>query len=250
MGVETPARWAPDPSGRHRHRFWNGTTWTDFVADQGSPFLDPGSESVPVRAAAPVPAPATAHSSVPASAPAPSFGLGARPGPPPVRRKPPVVAPRTAPEGAPAATKAEPAAEPRPSRGPNRLPSHRERRNGRRRAAVGGGLAIAGLVAVVLAAGRDHENPGPASPGTPTTRPAATSPVARPSGVTRAASAGKEPLVAGAAATARLHRKVGRDARLANCAAVRKAGLGPYLKIRDGEYAWYPDPDEDGIACE
>jgi hypothetical protein len=28
------------------------------------------------------------------------------------------------------------------------------------------------------------------------------------------------------------------------------AGLGPYLAGLNVEYAWYPDPDADGWACE
>ena len=30
-----PADWYPDPSGKHEHRYWDGTVWTD----QGSPLL-------------------------------------------------------------------------------------------------------------------------------------------------------------------------------------------------------------------
>jgi len=27
--------WHPDPMGLHEHRWWDGTTWTQFVADDG-----------------------------------------------------------------------------------------------------------------------------------------------------------------------------------------------------------------------
>jgi len=30
-----PAAWHPDPTGRHRHRYWDGARWTDWVADGG-----------------------------------------------------------------------------------------------------------------------------------------------------------------------------------------------------------------------
>jgi hypothetical protein len=35
------AGWQPDPTGRHSHRYWDGTRWTDHVADAGVPALDP-----------------------------------------------------------------------------------------------------------------------------------------------------------------------------------------------------------------
>jgi Excalibur calcium-binding domain len=39
------------------------------------------------------------------------------------------------------------------------------------------------------------------------------------------------------------------DPRFTTCAAVRAAGLGPYRLGRDAEYAWYADPDGDGVVC-
>jgi hypothetical protein len=35
-----PAGWEPDPSGRHEYRYWDGTSWTDDVADQGVTSVD------------------------------------------------------------------------------------------------------------------------------------------------------------------------------------------------------------------
>jgi hypothetical protein len=29
------ADWYPDPDGRHEFRYWNGSAWTEHVADQG-----------------------------------------------------------------------------------------------------------------------------------------------------------------------------------------------------------------------
>ena len=37
----TPAAWHPDPTGRHQHRYWNGTGWTDHVSDNGITGTDP-----------------------------------------------------------------------------------------------------------------------------------------------------------------------------------------------------------------
>lgn len=36
-----PPGWHPDPAGRHDHRWWDGTTWTDHVSDAGTPGTDP-----------------------------------------------------------------------------------------------------------------------------------------------------------------------------------------------------------------
>jgi uncharacterized protein YxjI len=37
----TPANWYPDPQGRHQHRYWDGTAWTDHVSDNGVTSTDP-----------------------------------------------------------------------------------------------------------------------------------------------------------------------------------------------------------------
>jgi hypothetical protein len=39
----TPAQWAPDPFGRHEHRWWDGTAWTEHVANRGERSTDPPS---------------------------------------------------------------------------------------------------------------------------------------------------------------------------------------------------------------
>ena len=33
--TEHPPGWHPDPRGRHEHRYWDGSKWTDHVADRG-----------------------------------------------------------------------------------------------------------------------------------------------------------------------------------------------------------------------
>ena len=36
-----PAGWFPDPVGGHDHRYWDGTRWTEHVADAGVSAVDP-----------------------------------------------------------------------------------------------------------------------------------------------------------------------------------------------------------------
>jgi hypothetical protein len=36
-----PPMWAPDPSGRHQLRYWDGTGWTEYVSDSGRQSRDP-----------------------------------------------------------------------------------------------------------------------------------------------------------------------------------------------------------------
>lgn len=36
-----PAQWAPDPYGRHQHRWWDGERWTAYVGDNGMTTTDP-----------------------------------------------------------------------------------------------------------------------------------------------------------------------------------------------------------------
>jgi hypothetical protein len=33
--------WLIDPSGRHEHRYWSGSAWTEHVTDGGVPGTDP-----------------------------------------------------------------------------------------------------------------------------------------------------------------------------------------------------------------
>lgn len=39
--VPVPAQWAPDPSGRHELRWWDGRGWSEHVADGGNRGIDP-----------------------------------------------------------------------------------------------------------------------------------------------------------------------------------------------------------------
>ena len=45
--MSMPADWYPDPSGRHEHRYWDGTQWTDHVASHGRQGTDPDKSSLP-----------------------------------------------------------------------------------------------------------------------------------------------------------------------------------------------------------
>ena len=38
---DNPARWAPDPLGRHQYRYWDGSQWTEHVSDDGRVGTDP-----------------------------------------------------------------------------------------------------------------------------------------------------------------------------------------------------------------
>lgn len=52
-----PAGWERDPSGRHEYRYWDGSSWTDDVADQGITSVDPiggaGAADAPTTVAEP-----------------------------------------------------------------------------------------------------------------------------------------------------------------------------------------------------
>jgi hypothetical protein len=44
-GASPAAGWQPDPTGRHQHRYWDGSRWTNWVADGGTVERDPPSGS-------------------------------------------------------------------------------------------------------------------------------------------------------------------------------------------------------------
>jgi uncharacterized protein YxjI len=45
--MSMPPDWYPDPSGRHEHRYWDGSQWTDHVASHGRQGSDPEKTSLP-----------------------------------------------------------------------------------------------------------------------------------------------------------------------------------------------------------
>src|SRR2546423_5345168 len=46
-GMSQPADWYPDPTGRHEHRYWDGSTWTEHVASHGRQSVDPDLSAKP-----------------------------------------------------------------------------------------------------------------------------------------------------------------------------------------------------------
>lgn len=49
--------WHPDPSGKHQYRWWDGTQWSDQVADDRVTSVDPLQASPPPAATVPAPPP-------------------------------------------------------------------------------------------------------------------------------------------------------------------------------------------------
>ena len=68
-----PAGWHPDPTSRHRLRYWDGGQWTAYVSDEGDTAVDPipGADT----GAATVAAAATGLGAPPPSVQAPNPGL-------------------------------------------------------------------------------------------------------------------------------------------------------------------------------
>jgi hypothetical protein len=64
--IATPAGWYSDPTKRHEYRYWDGSQWTESVADAGVVGQDPVLEPAPVGSAAIGGAEPAAPGSVPA----------------------------------------------------------------------------------------------------------------------------------------------------------------------------------------
>lgn len=62
--MTTPG-WHPDPSGKHQHRFWDGTKWTDQVADGGVAANDPIAPPSPAETQSATPPPTQGKRSAP-----------------------------------------------------------------------------------------------------------------------------------------------------------------------------------------
>ena len=91
---ETEASWLPDPDGRHQYRWFDGTSWTDQVSDDGVVTTDPpgpaGVEAAaepageaPVTEPTPAAEPPVAEPSPWAAANEPTTSMPAAGGPPP-----------------------------------------------------------------------------------------------------------------------------------------------------------------------
>ena len=80
----TEASWLADPTGRHELRYWDGSTWTDHVSDQGVTGLDPVGAPPVVPEAPPVSQPTAPQPTVPEpTVPQPTVGPPTTVGPPP-----------------------------------------------------------------------------------------------------------------------------------------------------------------------
>ncbi len=74
--AQQPPNWYADPTGRHQYRYWNGTEWTDQVADDQVTATD--APTMPASGTAPASNPGVAAPSAPAAqpgAPAPAPGV-------------------------------------------------------------------------------------------------------------------------------------------------------------------------------
>jgi hypothetical protein len=101
--TENPAGWHPDPMGRHEHRYWDGTQWTDNVSDQGQMSMDPVM-AAPQAVSAPA---EPSRVDLPAIDPSQIRVTGAMPAITPQQQEPPATGAPATPE--PAATTPEPA---------------------------------------------------------------------------------------------------------------------------------------------
>ncbi|MDQ2648047.1 MAG: DUF2510 domain-containing protein [Actinomycetota bacterium] len=88
--TDGPAGWKPDPTGRHDHRYFDGTRWTEHVSDAGvaatDPYEGPTGETAEPSAPAATPTTSeaaavtpTAASSTPSGAITPPFGTSSSP---------------------------------------------------------------------------------------------------------------------------------------------------------------------------
>lgn len=136
------AGWYPDPRGRHEHRYFDGTTWTDHVADAGRGGMDP--VNAPSPPAGPTPAPPTgAPPPPPGATPA---GIASPPpatGPPPTTGRTPGWYPEPIPFPSGGAA-AKPRAFNRPRRAKRAVSDVREYSMAARALVFGGAIALAG----------------------------------------------------------------------------------------------------------
>ncbi len=51
---DTNPSWHPDPTGKHDHRYWDGTQWTEHVSDAGIASVDPLEAAAPTATEEPV----------------------------------------------------------------------------------------------------------------------------------------------------------------------------------------------------
>ena len=80
IAAANPARWADDPLGRHEQRYWDGSRWTEHVADRGVASVDdPSASRTPPTVALPVARATPAISPAPSAPATPAFSPAALP---------------------------------------------------------------------------------------------------------------------------------------------------------------------------
>ena len=78
--TDTTGSWQPDPHGRHQYRYWDGSAWTDQVADDGVTAVDaPDPGGAPPPSGADVPADGTAGEPADGTAGEPADGTAGEP---------------------------------------------------------------------------------------------------------------------------------------------------------------------------
>lgn len=92
------------------------------------------------------------------------------------------------------------------------------------------------------AAGSSAIEPDPSASASPTPEPTSAQPTP--------ASTTAKPQPRPSPTTARSSAKPSTDPRFDNCREARAHGYGPYYQGVDPEYAWYRDPNKDGVVCD
>lgn len=147
--TDNAAGWQPDPTGRHEHRYWDGSTWTDNVSDAGVASTD-AYEAAAVADAAPA---APSEPSPPPPPVEPTTAGWAEP----TTAMPVAGAEPTATWPTPPAPPAPPGYAPPPPGGPIEPPGSGGSKKG---LLIGGGIlaVIAIIVAVLLLGGGDDKD--------------------------------------------------------------------------------------------
>ena len=132
---------------------------------------------------------------------------------------------------------------------------------------------IAGIIGAALRADDTRHHAGavtstsPTSSTPPATAPAVPAPTTRPATPSPTTSAKPKPSPKGPSPTRPSPTSTttkpsprpttttppaggGTDPRYRTCAEAKRRGYGPYYRGQDPEYAWYKDPDKDGVVCE
>jgi hypothetical protein len=143
--TDNAAGWQPDPTGKHDHRYWDGTQWTDNVADAGVAATDP--YVAPDPALAPPEAPAADAPPTDAEPPPAAEPVAETPGDEPTVVTP--IEPEDPTDSYP--TAATQPAPPPPYVPPTPVPDGGSDRGGNKRGLVIGGAILAAVAVAVIA---------------------------------------------------------------------------------------------------